>query len=103
MADIQIRLQILACFVEACSVETSITRRQGGELCSVIFLYAQHGDPLVKSVAVSFLTTVTKPLYLMLGHWILYGELEDPFMEFFIAAYDKCKKEHLWHSKFYIR
>ena len=75
----------------------------GGELCSVLFQYTAHGDAVISSMTVSLLTVVTKPLFLILSQWILYGELEDPNNEFFIAADKDCKKEDLWHSKFHIR
>lgn len=103
VTDIRDRLEILACMVEACSPETSFNSKHGGECCSAVFLYTEHGDPVFRSIAVSILTTLTKPLYLMLGQWILYGELEDPYNEFFIAADKECKREDLWHSKFHIR
>jgi hypothetical protein len=32
------------------------------------------------------LTTVSKPLYLMILKWVLDGSLEDPYAEFFIAS-----------------
>lgn len=81
----------------------SVESKKGGEMCSVLFRYSQYGDPMVSSLTVSILSIVAKPLYDMICQWILYGELEDPFMEFFIASDKGCKKENLWHAKFYIR
>jgi len=91
------RLQILAGMVESCN------DRKGGDLCSVIHKYSQHGDPLVSNLTVSLLSTICKPLYIILSQWILYGELEDPFNEFFIAGDPDCKREQLWHQKYRIR
>lgn len=91
------RLQVLSGMVESCQ------SKSGGELCSVIYNYSQHGDPLVRELTVSLLSTICKPLYIMLSQWILYGELEDPFGEFFIAANPTCKREQLWHLKYRIR
>ena len=37
------------------------------------------------------MTTVCKPLYLMILRWILDGVLEDPHSEFFIASENKIQ------------
>jgi len=97
MLDCRPRLEILAGMIDACQ------DIRGGEMCSVLYRYSLHGDPMVCTVTNSLLSTVAKPLYLMLCQWILYGELEDPYNEFFIAADSNCKKELLWNSKYHIR
>lgn len=38
----------------------------------------------------------------MLRHWMVEGQLEDPFHEFFIAAEHKISDEDMWHSKYRI-
>jgi len=95
--DFGYRLEVLSSMIDACENKT------GGELCSTLFRYTEHGDAVVASMTISLLTIVTKPLFLILCQWILYGELEDPHNEFFIASDKDCKKEELWHSKFHIR
>jgi gamma-tubulin complex component 3 len=97
MLECRPRLQVLAEMLDSCE------GMKGGQMCSVIYNYSLHGDPMTCSVTNSLLSTVAKPLYLMLCQWILYGELEDPFSEFFIASDPYCKKEQLWHSKYTIR
>lgn len=39
-------------------------------------------------------------MYVMLSRWILDGELEDPYGEFFIAADLDVKGDLLWHEKY---
>jgi gamma-tubulin complex component 3 len=39
-------------------------------------------------------------MYVMLSRWILDGELEDPYGEFFIAADLEVKGDLLWHEKY---
>ncbi|KAH0292936.1 hypothetical protein M436DRAFT_69483 [Aureobasidium namibiae CBS 147.97] len=59
--------------------------KKGGELISLIHSYASsHGDPFVYTFAERLLIHVTRPFYTMLQHWIYDGELEDPFLEFFV-------------------
>ncbi|GAB7351628.1 hypothetical protein MBLNU459_g2239t2 [Dothideomycetes sp. NU459] len=59
--------------------------KKGGELISLIHSYSSsHGDPFVYTFAERLLVHVTKPFYGMLQRWIYDGELEDPFLEFFV-------------------
>lgn len=97
MFDCRPRLDALAGIITSCG------DLKGGELCSVLYKYSLHGDPMIRSVTTALLSNAAKPMYLMLCQWILYGELEDPYGEFFIAADINCKKEQLWHSKYHIR
>lgn len=54
-------------------------------MISLIHSYASsHGDPFVYTFAERLLIHVTRPFYTMLQHWIYDGELEDPFLEFFV-------------------
>ncbi|XP_021963401.1 gamma-tubulin complex component 3 [Folsomia candida] len=97
MWDIRPRLDALSSIITTCE------SFKGGELCSMLYKYSHHGDPMIRAVTKSLLSTTAKPLYLMLCQWILYGELEDPYGEFFIEADISCKKERLWHAKYHIR
>jgi gamma-tubulin complex component 3 len=63
----------------------TLAEKKGGELISLIHSYASsHGDPFVYTFAERLLIHVTRPFYTMLQHWIYDGELEDPFLEFFV-------------------
>ena len=39
----------------------------------------------------------------MLTRWIVDGELEDPYNEFFIQANNDVTGERLWHEKYHVR
>jgi len=97
MRECRPRLQAVAKLLDKCGM------LKGGKICSVIYRHSLHGHPTTRAVTNSLLSTVAKPLYLMLCQWILYGELEDPFNEFFIAADPYCKKDALWHKKYTLR
>lgn len=65
--------------------DSVVTEKKGGELISLVHSYASsHGDPFVYTFAERLLIHVTRPFYTMLQHWIYDGELEDPFLEFFV-------------------
>jgi len=71
--------------VTIAALTDSLAEKKGGELISLIHSYASsHGDPFVYTFAERLLIHVTRPFYTMLQHWIYDGELEDPFLEFFV-------------------
>ncbi|KAF1808025.1 hypothetical protein P152DRAFT_406256 [Eremomyces bilateralis CBS 781.70] len=60
--------------------------KKGGELISLVHSYSlSHGDPFVSSFAERMLGHITKPFYNMLKLWIYDGELNDPYLEFFVS------------------
>jgi gamma-tubulin complex component 3 len=59
---------------------------KGGTLVADIARLAQHGDPSVARVVAGVLTATARPLNVMLHTWLLDGEMDDPYGEFFIAA-----------------
>ena len=62
---------------------------RGGALISSLYGYLHHGDPKMSATVHKLLTTVSKPLYLMILRWVLDGCLEDPYAEFFIRSDNK--------------
>jgi len=53
---------------------------------------------------VTSILQVCKPLYSILSRWILDGELEDPFNEFFIQTNPHVNSnDQLWHDKYKVR
>ena len=94
---------MLAVFQFLSRLVTSCEKKKGGELCSAVFPHCESGCPIISSMAVSLLSVICKPLYSMISEWILYGELEDPFDEFFIAADSRVRRDELWHSKYRMR
>ena len=60
--------------------------KKGGELISLIHNFAvSHGDLFVHTFAERLLASITRPFYSMLRAWIFSGELEDPYLEFFVS------------------
>ncbi|XP_067014379.2 gamma-tubulin complex component 3 isoform X2 [Anabrus simplex] len=91
------RLKWLVDIVTACS------GRKAGALASCIHGYLQHGNPAVRAAVRHLLSMVCKPVYMMLSRWMLDGELEDPFGEFFIVADAEIKGDRLWHEKYKVQ
>ena len=59
--------------------------KKGGELIALIHNFSSsHGDPFVHTFAERLLGNITRPFYNMLRAWIYDGELEDPYLEFFV-------------------
>nr|CAD7588462.1 unnamed protein product [Timema genevievae] len=92
--DPMARLKCLVAVMEACR------DKKGGALASCIHSFLQHGDPFVKDTVKQLLAAVCKPLHAMLSRWILAGELDDAYGEFFIAANLEIKGNLLWHEKY---
>ncbi|XP_071440616.1 gamma-tubulin complex component 3-like [Hetaerina americana] len=76
---------------------------RGGALAGGVHAFLHHGDPLVRETMKHILGAVCKPLYVMLSRWILDGEIDDPYGEFFIASDSSVKGDRLWHEKYSIR
>lgn len=74
------RLKSLAQLVEACR------KKRGGALANAVYTRMQTGDPAIKSCLTLVLRQVVLPLRRMLSRWIFYGELEDPYKEFFVIS-----------------
>ncbi|KAJ1520792.1 hypothetical protein ONE63_003886 [Megalurothrips usitatus] len=92
------RLRWLVAVCEACQ------DKKGGALASTVHGFLRNGDPYASNVVHSLLVAVCKPLYAMLSRWILDGELEDPFQEFFVHTNLQIKSDdQLWHEKYKVR
>lgn len=78
--------------------------KKGGELISLIHTFSSsHGDPFVHSFAERLLTHITRPFYSMLRAWIYDGELEDPYLEFFVAEnpdHEDIGATSVWEHKY---
>jgi gamma-tubulin complex component 3 len=92
----QRRMKCLVAVVEACK------DKRGGALASCVHGFLQHGDPVIRETVKNLLAAVCKPMYVMLSRWIIDGELEDPYGEFFIAADLEVKGNLLWHEKYHV-
>ncbi|KAK4272606.1 hypothetical protein QN277_021137 [Acacia crassicarpa] len=91
LAEPMVKMSLMADLVDKCRV------LRGGAMTGTIHLHAQHGDPLVHEFMGRLLQRVCSPLYEMVKRWVLEGELEDIFTEFFIVS-QPVKAESLWRE-----
>ncbi|EFC50155.1 predicted protein, partial [Naegleria gruberi] len=76
--------------------------KKGGILISTIFTFLKHGDPLVQQLFVRILDHTSSPIFRMLKSWVIDGELEDPYAEFFIKSNPNIGIDKLWALKYSI-
>lgn len=90
-AEPVVKMRLMAVLVDVCRV------LRGGAMAGSIHMHAQHGDPLVHDFMKRLLRRVCSPLFEMVRSWVLEGELEDIFAEFFIVG-QPVKAESLWRE-----
>ncbi|KAL6141532.1 hypothetical protein ACLB2K_059820 [Fragaria x ananassa] len=90
-AEPMVKMRLMAVLVDKCRV------LRGGAMAGAIHMHAQHGDPLVHEFMGRLLRRVCSPLFEMVRSWVLEGELEDVFAEFFIVG-QLVKAESLWRE-----
>ncbi|GFY99834.1 spindle pole body component 98 [Actinidia rufa] len=94
-AEPMVKMRLMALLVDSCKV------LRGGAMAGAIHMHAQHGDPLVHDFMRRLLHRVCSPLFEMVRSWVLEGELEDNFAEFFILA-QPVKAEALWREGYHL-
>lgn len=90
-AEPMVKMRLMAVLVDKCRV------LRGGAMAGAIHLHAQHGDPLVHEFLRRMLRRVCSPLFEMVRRWVLEGELEDIYTEFFVIG-QPVKAESLWRD-----
>ncbi|KAM6547897.1 hypothetical protein CsatB_019573 [Cannabis sativa] len=90
-AEPMVKMRLMAVLVDKCKV------LKGGAMAGAIHLHAQHGDPMVQDFMRRLLRRVCSPLFEMVRSWVLEGELEDIFAEFFVVG-QPVKAESLWRE-----
>ncbi|KAG2262944.1 hypothetical protein Bca52824_070023 [Brassica carinata] len=90
-AEPVVKMRLMAVLVDKCKV------LRGGAMAGAYHLHAQHGDPLVREFMMSLLRCVCSPLFEMVRSWVLEGELEDTFGEFFIVG-QPVKVDLVWRE-----
>ncbi|CAL9176293.1 unnamed protein product [Musa hybrid cultivar] len=96
LAEPMVRMRLMAVLVDGCR------SLRGGAMAGAIHERAQHGDPLVQEFMGCLLRRVCSPLFEMVRSWVLEGELEDTFAEFFIQG-QAVKAESLWREGYQIQ
>ena len=80
----------------------SIKGLKGGALCSTINSYALNGSIGVKEFIHKLLKEASAPLLTMIKTWMLEGDLNDPYQEFFITMDPNVPDSRLWTDKHHI-
>uniref|UniRef100_A0A453KXP7 Gamma tubulin complex component protein N-terminal domain-containing protein n=1 Tax=Aegilops tauschii subsp. strangulata TaxID=200361 RepID=A0A453KXP7_AEGTS len=96
LAEPTVRMRLMAVLVDGCR------GLRGGGMAGAIHGHAQHGDPMVQDFMGRLLRRVCSPLFEMVRSWVLEGELEDVFGEFFIVG-QPVKAESLWREGYLIQ
>ncbi|CAO2822126.1 unnamed protein product [Amaranthus hypochondriacus] len=96
VAEPTVKMRLMAVLVDICKV------LRGGAMAGAIHMHAQHGDPLVHDFMKRLLRRVCSPLFEMVRSWVLEGELEDIFAEFFIVG-QPVKAESLWREGYQLQ
>ncbi|OVA20718.1 Spc97/Spc98 [Macleaya cordata] len=90
-AEPMVKMRLMAVLVD------SFKALRGGAMAGAIHMHAQHGDPLVQEFMRRLLRRVCSPLFEMVRSWVLEGELDDIFSEFFVLG-QLVKAESLWQE-----
>ena len=69
---------------------------KGGAICSAINTYVLNGSPSTKTFISRILKEVSTPILSMIKTWMIEGEINDPFREFFVDTDPSVPDEKLW-------
>ncbi|KAJ7547158.1 hypothetical protein O6H91_08G072500 [Diphasiastrum complanatum] len=96
LAEPLVRMRLMAVLVDDCK------SLRGGAMAGAIHMHAQHGDPLVRGFMGSLLRRVCSPLFEMVRKWVLEGEIDDLYGEFFVVP-QPVKAEALWREGYQLQ
>ncbi|KAI3819990.1 hypothetical protein L1987_13845 [Smallanthus sonchifolius] len=91
-----VKMRRMAVLVDSCG------NLKGGAMAGAIHLHAQHGDPLFHGFMKRLLLRVCSPLFEMVRRWVMEGDLQDLYSEFFVSE-QSVKPECLWREGYQIR
>ena len=78
----------------------TINNLKGGAICSAINTYALNGSPSIRQFINRILKEVSAPILSMIKTWMIEGEINDPFNEFFVLTDPNIPDDKLWKSKY---
>jgi gamma-tubulin complex component 3 len=78
----------------------SIQNLKGGAICSAINTFALNGSPSTRQFINRILKEVSAPVLTMIKTWMIEGEINDPFREFFIDTDPNVTDDKLWTKKY---
>ncbi|CAG9335595.1 unnamed protein product [Blepharisma stoltei] len=73
---------------------------KGGALVSSLYSYTLIGNPSVKAIIIRILDEVSMPIVQMIQQWMLEGEINDPYHEFFVSTNLATPDDRLWTQKY---
>ncbi|KAK4054302.1 Microtubule-nucleating Tub4p (gamma-tubulin) complex component [Microbotryomycetes sp. JL221] len=79
--DVKLRMRMMSSIITTTGQEQNI---QGGKLLTLIHSYVSNGNPFISNFNSTLLKQISKPFFKILNCWIWFGELRDPFNEFFV-------------------
>lgn len=71
---------------------------RGISIVSTVYSYV-HNCGAEKYLA-KVLETTSRPLFMILSNWLLYGQLLDPYKEFFIEIRDNVTDDEIWTKRY---
>uniref|UniRef100_A0A2H8TSH1 Gamma-tubulin complex component 3 n=1 Tax=Melanaphis sacchari TaxID=742174 RepID=A0A2H8TSH1_9HEMI len=77
--------------------------KRGGELVSVIAPFAYCANPYLQQMATNMIKVATRPLMMIMCHWMVDGELLDNYEEFFIYQCPDVNNLDMWNNRYKIR
>ena len=78
----------------------SVRGLKGGAICSAINSFALTGSPQTRHLVTRIIKEVTSPILAMIKEWMLDGEINDPYQEFFIEQNPLVSDDKLWTDKY---
>ncbi|KAL7582776.1 hypothetical protein Lser_V15G42467 [Lactuca serriola] len=91
LVEPMVKMRRMAVLVDSCR------SLKGGAMAGAIHLHAQHGDPLLHDFMKNLLQKLSSPLFEMVRSWVLEGDLQDSYSEFFVSE-QSVKPESLWRE-----
>ena len=73
---------------------------KGNSVLSQIYSYVNYlrNEKFLNNV----LNEVVKPFICFILNWIKYGEIQDPYNEFFVQIIDEVREDRIWKDKYKI-
>lgn len=78
----------------------AVQNLKGGAVCSAINSYVLNGSPSTKQFISRILREVSSPILSMIKQWMIEGEINDPFSEFFVEVDPLVSDDKLWTEKY---
>ncbi len=81
----------------------AVQNLKGGAVCSALHSYVLNGSPSTRTFIGRILKEVCAPILTMIRQWMIEGELNDPYKEFFVEDLQPGQMEDnrkLWTERY---